>query len=346
MYRFGVVFLLTALTVAPVMVDARPGEATVVWLNIPVGVRSTGMGEAFTAVADDASGIWWNPAALAFIERTEAGIMYCDYLPQFRLPDLYLLNGDFFHHIKGIGTIGGNFFFINEGESPRTNEIGQTLGYFRTYEWAFTGAASSQVNENLALGVAAKYIYSHLTDEYTASGVAVDLSMLYRYWIFPQSRLQFGANLANMGPKMSYIDVAQADPIPTNLRMGIAIITQDEDIELTLSFEVEKQLTTKHSDGSTEPFFKAISSSWSNNGGFMSKDERNEFITHFGVEFWFMDMFALRFGVLDDPLGYLNYSSFGLSIQLDPIRFDYSRKGGDSILSDENRFQLSFYFDH
>ena len=33
--------------------------------NAPVGVRATGMGGAFTAVADDASAVFWNPAGLA-----------------------------------------------------------------------------------------------------------------------------------------------------------------------------------------------------------------------------------------------------------------------------------------
>src|SRR5438874_13382067 len=31
----------------------------------PVGVRATGMGGAFVAVADDASAVFWNPAGLA-----------------------------------------------------------------------------------------------------------------------------------------------------------------------------------------------------------------------------------------------------------------------------------------
>jgi hypothetical protein len=43
-------------------VHARPAEAQPV---DTVGVRAQGMGGAFTAVADDASATWWNPAGLA-----------------------------------------------------------------------------------------------------------------------------------------------------------------------------------------------------------------------------------------------------------------------------------------
>ena len=34
--------------------------------NVPVGTRAVGMGGAFGGVADDASGVYYNPAGLAF----------------------------------------------------------------------------------------------------------------------------------------------------------------------------------------------------------------------------------------------------------------------------------------
>ena len=45
------------LMAAPVVVDAQPADV--------VGVRAQGMGGAFTAVADDATASWWNPAGMA-----------------------------------------------------------------------------------------------------------------------------------------------------------------------------------------------------------------------------------------------------------------------------------------
>lgn len=52
----GILFLLFVLASAlPASAQAEP----------PVGVRAAGMGGAFTAVADDASAVFWNPAGLA-----------------------------------------------------------------------------------------------------------------------------------------------------------------------------------------------------------------------------------------------------------------------------------------
>src|ERR1700685_4163874 len=45
-------------------------------LSIPVGARAIGMGEAFTAMADDVSSLYWNPAGLAILNQGQASFMY------------------------------------------------------------------------------------------------------------------------------------------------------------------------------------------------------------------------------------------------------------------------------
>ena len=37
------------------------------FLSVPVGARAVGMGGAFTAVSDDATSPWWNPAGMVFL---------------------------------------------------------------------------------------------------------------------------------------------------------------------------------------------------------------------------------------------------------------------------------------
>ena len=46
------------------------------FLRYGVGGRALGMGRAFVAVADDASGVYWNPAGLLGIKRVEIASMY------------------------------------------------------------------------------------------------------------------------------------------------------------------------------------------------------------------------------------------------------------------------------
>src|SRR5690242_7057886 len=49
-------------------------------LSVGMGPRAVGMGESFTAVADDLSAIHYNPAGLAQIRQPEAVLMHNSYL--------------------------------------------------------------------------------------------------------------------------------------------------------------------------------------------------------------------------------------------------------------------------
>src|SRR5512136_2375710 len=55
----------------PVLGAQRAGTATAQFLKIGVGARATAMGETFVSVANDASCLYWNPAAMTQFETNE-----------------------------------------------------------------------------------------------------------------------------------------------------------------------------------------------------------------------------------------------------------------------------------
>ena len=70
--------LIAAVALLPTCLPAS-GAAGVVaapYLKLPMGARSTGMGEAFTGLADDTSALYYNPAGLTQIESTMANFMH------------------------------------------------------------------------------------------------------------------------------------------------------------------------------------------------------------------------------------------------------------------------------
>ena len=74
MLQFRIVLFMTIFILIPICSNAGSvSQAGALFLRIPVGARASGMGDAYTAVAEDASATWWNPAGLAFINRTETG---------------------------------------------------------------------------------------------------------------------------------------------------------------------------------------------------------------------------------------------------------------------------------
>src|SRR5258705_452634 len=54
----------------------RAGTSSATFLRIGIGARAVGMGEAFVAVANDPSAIYWNPAGLASLQRRELSISH------------------------------------------------------------------------------------------------------------------------------------------------------------------------------------------------------------------------------------------------------------------------------
>ena len=61
----------TATMAAILLVMLQAGSAAATSYQVPVGPRAIAMGGAFTAIADDISGIFWNPAGLARIGHQE-----------------------------------------------------------------------------------------------------------------------------------------------------------------------------------------------------------------------------------------------------------------------------------
>ena len=325
-------------------------QAGVLFLRISPGARPSGMGEAFVALADDATATWWNPAGLGFQARNEFTLMHTNWLPQFRLSDLYFDFVSYMHFVPEWGTFGGNIVFMNYGEIIQTDEVGTVKGTFTAYEMAATGAYGSQVTENLSLGVGVKFVYSHLSPlgagQEKGSGIAsvfaFDIGVLYKWRRFPG--LQLGANLANMGPKISYIDRAQADPLPTNLKFGLAYKLIDQEYnKLTFTCDIDKELVTRDEDG-TDPFYIALFTSWYNDGGFMSSKELEEFIWHLGTEYWYGSLVGLRCGYWYDDLGKVYPFTAGFSVQYGVYRFDfgYMTAGENHPVTDTMRFSLTF----
>ncbi|NIV03246.1 PorV/PorQ family protein, partial [Candidatus Saccharibacteria bacterium] len=244
------------------------GEATGLFLMINPGARQGGMGEAGVALADDATAIYWNPAGLAFQyndpekdNQGEATLMHVNWLPQFNLSDLYYDYAAGRYHLPGVGEIGGSIQFINYGENVQTDTEGNQIGTFNSNEFAFTGSYATKVQDNLGIGVNLKFVYSRLSpvqvDAEKGKGIgttfAVDFGVLYHPGF--AERLSVGANLSNFGPKITFIDKDQADPIPINLRFGLAYRLVDSEYnKLTLIYDINREMVPKDDDKKNDSF--------------------------------------------------------------------------------------------
>jgi long-subunit fatty acid transport protein len=78
-FRLGLLLLALVLCASPAAAQfslggQRAGTSSGTFLKIGVGARAVGLGEAFVAVANDPSAIFWNPAGLASMQRQELSL--------------------------------------------------------------------------------------------------------------------------------------------------------------------------------------------------------------------------------------------------------------------------------
>ncbi|MCK6606385.1 MAG: PorV/PorQ family protein [Ignavibacteriaceae bacterium] len=344
------------------------GEAAVPFLLIAPDSRGGGIGETGAGLADNSSAIFWNPAGIAFLTGQEFSFTHSNWLPQFKL-DLFYDYATYRNYMPDLGgSVTASITYMNYGEFVRTGpDSPDPLGTFRSFDMAATVGYATKLSQDWGFGFNFRLIHSRLSDQPTgeeqgtgtATSVSFDLGFMWRptNLIVPFTdydlgdKLSIGLNLSNLGPKISYIDRAQADPIPTNFRLGFAYrIFQDDFNSLTYTLDFSKLLVRKYADGTSDDFYQAIFTAW---GDKPLDQELADVVTSMGLEYWYGKpgdfLFALRSGFFyEDPsYGNRKFVTMGAGIRYDLYGFDFSyistsvfKDGENHPLSDTLRFTI------
>lgn len=330
------------------MVSLLPAQelqtTAVPFLLIAPNSRASAMGESGVATADDAWAIFWNPAGYAFQSGSEISMSHANWLPALGLSDLWIAHLVYKQPVEELdGVLAASVTYENLGEFQRTLNDPTPIGTFKGYEVAVAAGYSTKLSQTLGIGVNTRIIYSHLADKGTgeeagrgtATGFSFDVGLLYRpeYVRIPftdlslHNVLSLGVNISNIGPNIYYVDKAQADPLPQNLRFGAAFnILNDEYNSLTTSIEFNRLLVNRDTSAKkADEFYKAFYTTWTN-GTFAQQLRR--FTTAVGVEYWYGSpkLIALRAGYFyEDPrAGNRKFMTFGAGIRYDIYGFDFS----------------------
>jgi hypothetical protein len=362
------IMLISMMFVVVQKITYAQGEAAVPFLLLAPDSRAGGMGESGAGLANNSAAIFWNPAGIAFLKGSEVSITHSNWLPQFHL-DIFYDYLTYRQYVPEIdGSVSSSITFMNYGNFVRTGPDSPTpIGTFRSFDAALTLGYATKLSDDWGIGVNFRLIHSRLSDQPTAeeqgkgtaTSVSFDIAGMWRpgKLVLPFTdidlgkKLSIGANLSNLGPKMYYIDRAQADPIPTNLRLGFAYqIFNDQFNSLTYTLDFNKLLVSKDSTSSKE-FYQALVSSWTDRP--MSEELRT-INTAMGLEYWYGEpgdfLFAIRSGFFyEDPsFGNRKFVTFGAGIRYDIYGFDFSYlttsvfKGGENNpLNDTLRFTVS-----
>jgi len=211
------------------------GTTGATFLKIEAGARPVAMGGAFVAVADDANTTYWNPAGLATLTGREITAMHNEWLEDIRYE--FLGYAQPIESAKGSQGFGVSAMCLyTSGMESRTTETLEPEGTFGAYDIAVAGAYGLRVSEVVSIGANLKVIHQRIEDEIAWSG-AIDLGLLY---IQPKGRggIRLGLVVQNIGPGIKFIE--ESDPLPLNIRAGIAKILELESIgsKITLAADI------------------------------------------------------------------------------------------------------------
>lgn len=209
--------------------QAKVGTTGAQFLELGVSARAMGMAEAFTAVANDVSAVYYNPAGLVYLYGPELGTTYI------RMP------ADISHGFIGLGvpleSIGGvlgvSAFGLYSGDMDETTYERVPTG--RTFWWGDLAMAVSYgryLTDRFSIGFTVKYI-GEFVHEYSASGWSADVGTVYDTGY---RGFKIAMVITNFGPDMNFIK--NDFPLPINFKFGGAInAIQSDNYLLTLSAE-------------------------------------------------------------------------------------------------------------
>ena len=176
------------------------------FVSFSQGIRSMAMGEAFTAVSDDATGIFYNISGFSFLEGFDSKIAIYDIYNQ-----LAILSFGVAFPVKNFGFGFGMSLWGDEQQ--RYDEYGEHTGTFSNTEILSAAGFSVKPLNYFSFGIGAKYLYSAF-DKYTANGMLWDAGMLY----VPNQFLKFGISIQNLGFPRKFITLYEYPP--ARLRTG------------------------------------------------------------------------------------------------------------------------------
>jgi hypothetical protein len=174
------------------------------FLKIGAGARALGMGSAFTAAADDATALFWNPAGLAGLSSRQVTAMHTDWITDVRFDHLA-----YAHPLAGRGTtIGLGVAHLSQGRLDSRDENRASRGTFHARDAAVTLGLSRAVRPGTQLGANVKYIDQQIERE-KAAGWAVDLGGLQQV----SKTISLGLSVQNLGPSMRFVEEGYRLPL-------------------------------------------------------------------------------------------------------------------------------------
>lgn len=208
-----------------IQINCYADTSAAMFLEIPSSAKAVGMGDCFTALADDPFGAYYNPAGISFIKYPTVSFLYQNYIQ------------DMSDNSIGIAIPGKVFSFnlspsfIAIKEEPIYDSFGNDTGRKFRYQATIVPFSAAVRIKELSFGGTIKY-YKEELDTDSKDVTTFDAGAIYRL-----NNLSLGISELNMTGKLGDYD------LPRTLKYGLCYKYKD----LNLLFDYNSQLTINKS---------------------------------------------------------------------------------------------------
>ena len=199
--------------------DPPPPEGAL-FLLLPVGAEGVSLGRAMTAVTTREAA-FWNPAGLARLSQTEFLIMRGDPLAGVSTAISWLIAR------QPLGVLGLSYHLLDGGEQNLVDDQQNFRGTISIRSQVGIASVATPLARWLDVGLNMKIVRFDLDCRgqcadagVQASGWAGDIG--FQSQPLANLPLRLGAMVAHFGPKFQVVNAAQADPLPTRIRLSAA----------------------------------------------------------------------------------------------------------------------------
>lgn len=217
--------LIAGLMLFSPKVQAEEGSAGTMSLfhALGAGARQLGLGGACVAMPFDATTIYWNPAAIDYLEHKSASFFYTNLLDG--------ANYNYFGYVHptiDIGTFGFGLLRLGVGgvrEADKYSPIEVGVIEFSTNEFLFSYGKQILADKNLSIGANIKIeqqSWPGLSYKASDTGVGADIGIFYRPHLYGAFEgLSVGFLMRNLlAPKLKLAD--GTDELPRQFKLGVA----------------------------------------------------------------------------------------------------------------------------
>ncbi|MDD4309421.1 MAG: PorV/PorQ family protein [Candidatus Cloacimonetes bacterium] len=331
---------LITLLILPCLLSGI-SQGALLFLTFEPGARANAMGRAYSAVADDAYAMWWNPGATAFNKKTQLAGTHIPWMAGSGIEDMFYEYLGWNQYFYGIGNLNAHIIWMDAGTQTQTDSNNNVTGDFHSFDVAGVGGYSYElVPGKIGVGGNFKLIYSYLAPSTTltesvGSAFSFGFDLGAKFLDVGQPGLDFAVVLQHIGPDVTFVDKEQADPAPMTFRLATAYTVFDNPMnKMLVTAEASKILANE------DPVWQRIVT------GFGHFDET---IYGAGAEYTYLQLISLRGGYYADTAGEVEGPSFGLGVQYKfdnryKLSADFAMVPGGGLVDYNKIFSLGFEF--